>query len=64
MSKVRQCDVCGEIIRGVNIYTLTKTSLLSFMVQEMDICDNCVDLIKKLRKEMEGGNNDNGFSKR
>ena len=58
MSKVRMCDVCGNVIKG-KCYTVTATSMFVFTIEAGDICQECVEMMRKLRKEREDGSHEN-----
>ena len=54
----RSCDICGKNYVKIRVKYKTKGLIKCFGLhgwREADICDNCVDTIKKLVKEKQGG---------
>lgn len=52
----RNCDICGKCYIKINVKYKVKGSMKCFGLhgwREADICDDCIDIIKKLVEEKQ-----------
>ena len=57
MSKIRVCDVCGNVVSNPH-WTLVKKSIWGYK-EDGDICYECMTLIKEMREKKEDKSDDN-----